>query len=76
MSISPIVHTEVVSYIPDTGIIGYFLLGQDEQGRWYWGEATGDDAAVLVSGCFHGPCCHKGEAIIAGEDWVAETVLT
>jgi len=68
------VQTEVVSYMPDAGILGYFLLGQDDKQRWYWGETTGETRETLSPGRFHGPLCDRGEAIVAGEDWVAETV--
>jgi hypothetical protein len=69
MSVSTLSRHSVESYMTGQGKTGYYLLAQDEEGRWYWGS---DDVQQPdpSSAVFHGPCPTRGEAIIAGEDWV------
>src|SRR5947209_8922554 len=59
----------VESYITGRGIKGYYLLGADCGGVWYWGAAEGEHPDTAHPE-LHGPCASKGEAIGAGEDWV------
>ena len=60
------------SYITSRVTMGYYFLAHDSDDRWYWGRAQGEHPDPLTTE-FCGPCLHKGDAIIAGEDWVEAT---
>lgn len=59
----------IESHITRHGVKGCYALASDEEGRWYWAAADGDlpeDSRAR----FRRPYSLRGEAVLAGEDWV------
>lgn len=53
---------------------GYYLLCEGRDGEWYWGPAWSPDIGATSGTSLSGPYQTRGEALIAGEDWVAASL--